>query len=106
MSSSGDSERPSDDEGEQCSGKRRGRGPTQLTRVINTQGKQVKFDDLGRPVVNHTTKSFASQLGVLVKNNIPCTINDWSEVDDLMKEKIWATLSVSTIYLFISPVFI
>jgi hypothetical protein len=107
MSSGGDSSRSSDGEGEQGSGKKRGRGPTQLTRVINTQGKKVTFDRFGRPVIDQNTKSFSSQLGLSVKRNVPITINDWSEVDDLMKDKIWATLSVSSIYdLFISPVFI
>ena len=39
MFSGGDGERPFDSAGEQGSGKKWGRGPTQLTQVINKDGK-------------------------------------------------------------------
>jgi hypothetical protein len=109
-SASGDSDMDLGGDSQRNSAQRRGRGPTQITRVINTQGKQLKFDRFHRPVVTNTTTTFPTQMGVVVKRTVPINIFSWSEVDDSLKAKIWETLAVNfilslyfTIFQFISP---
>ena len=61
----------------------------------------VLFDVTGNPI-GENGQQLKSSIGRLAKSSIPININDWSEVDDAEKFKIWITICVSLLYFIIN----
>lgn len=74
--------------------KKRGRGPTTLTRVTNKTNKKILFDKFGRPIYDEDSISYPSALGVLVRANVPIKHRVWSDVPNNIKTKIWLDIKV------------
>ena len=61
----------------------------------------ILFDATGNPI-GENGQQLKSSIGRLAKSSIPININDWSEVDDVEKFKIWITICVSLLYFIIN----
>ncbi|XP_078150316.1 uncharacterized protein LOC144545628 [Carex rostrata] len=79
---------------ESASSKKKGRGPTNIKRVINKPNKEVKFDTLGRAVINDETTPFSTQLGVSVRAHVPIIYRQWPDVPDHIKKIVWQDLKL------------
>lgn len=77
--------------------KKRTRGSTQMHRITRLQqdgGKIVlEFDNKGN-ALGREGDDLQSYIGTLVRKHIPINITTWKNVPKLLKDKIWAEITV------------
>lgn len=61
---------------------------------------KVEYNSLGVPI-GEPGDDLSTLVGVLARSAIPITYNDWRNVPQELKERIWETVNVSTESLFI-----
>lgn len=90
--------------GPECK-KRKGRGSTRLPDVIKDRSlgvkKVISYDDKGRPTGKNRAK-LSSYLGVLARTMVPLSHKDWSEVPNVIKERLWCSVLVRISFLYTS----
>ncbi|XP_078156982.1 uncharacterized protein LOC144552847 isoform X2 [Carex rostrata] len=65
-----------------------------IKSVINQSNKEVKFDTLGRAIINDKTTSFRTQLGTSVRAHIPIHYQEWPDVPKHIKETVWQDIKL------------
>ena len=67
--------------------------------MIKQSNKEVKFDTLGRAIINDKTTSFRTQLGTSVRAHVPICYREWPDVRKHIKETVWQDIKVNNINL-------
>ena len=76
-------------------GKKKVRGPTRLDilPVSERKRKKVKWNNLGQPI-GKLSVTLSSTLGVLIRQYLPITVNNWKQVDNQLKDRLWSLILV------------
>ncbi|XP_074556566.1 uncharacterized protein LOC141812474 [Curcuma longa] len=75
--------------------KKKGRGPTKLKLATAQQKpKELERNEFGQPVGINSVK-YASFLGCIVQEFVPYTLDEWNDVHEDVKNKMWSVLQVN-----------
>ncbi|XP_074565147.1 uncharacterized protein LOC141821686 [Curcuma longa] len=75
--------------------KKKGRGPTKLKLATAQQkAKELERNEFGQPVGINSVK-YASFLGCIVQEFVPYTLDEWNDVHEDVKNKMWSVLQVN-----------
>lgn len=94
-SSSGSSKSHEEAEFSEVKEKKKVRGPTRLDilPVSEQRRKNVRWNRLGQPI-GKSSITLSSTLGVIARQYLPITINNWKKVDKELKERLWSLILV------------
>ena len=80
----------------------RGRTMMHCLSIQRTKGikKDVTFNQHGQPI-GETAKKMQSYIGVLVREKVKITYDNWKEVPNDVKDSIWEAVNVSIFHVYI-----